>query len=86
MSGFSSLAVDFLPNAAFTQARRGQWGNQTIYDLKQGLEHCFAEYASVLNKEQMFAIGLGAYGGFAIHWIQVRLAATSLSPPHLGVE
>jgi dipeptidyl aminopeptidase/acylaminoacyl peptidase len=59
---------------AFTQARRSQWGGQTMTDLRLGLRHALAEFP--INPEKTFAMGYGAFGGWAVHWLQVRQSCT----------
>ena len=54
----------------FTQARRYQWGNQTMIDLQLGLRHALAGWP--IDPQNLFALGYGAFGGWAVHWLQVR--------------
>ncbi|KAK4685962.1 hypothetical protein P7C73_g4174, partial [Tremellales sp. Uapishka_1] len=52
----------------FIRARTGQWGNQTITDLAIGLKYCIKNFP--VDENNLFAYGYGAYGGFAVHWLQ----------------
>ncbi|ORY27488.1 hypothetical protein BCR39DRAFT_497297 [Naematelia encephala] len=52
----------------FIDARRFQWGNQTMTDLRLGLEHVLEAYP--IDQDSLFGLGYGAYGGFGIHWMQ----------------
>ncbi|KAL7423625.1 Dipeptidyl-peptidase 5 [Cryptotrichosporon argae] len=53
---------------SFTQARRFDWGGQPVADLRLGLAHALDRFG--LDRARVYVFGCGAFGGFAVHWIQ----------------
>jgi hypothetical protein len=41
-----------------------------MMDLRLGLQHALAKFP--ISPDKMFAMGYGAFGGWAVHWLQVR--------------
>ncbi|WVQ84265.1 hypothetical protein IAT38_006417 [Cryptococcus sp. DSM 104549] len=53
----------------FTQSRRHRWPSQPLSDLSLSLNHAVTLHPQ-LDTSRVFVLGYGAFGGFAVHWIQ----------------